>query len=72
MAVLAAQRRPLLAAETREAMAWLRDLLEESLGCEVDSGGGLGGADFWFTRNGVEFYLTLVPSNAELSRHGAS
>jgi hypothetical protein len=54
--------------------ASLRDEIRELLTCvrdngtSADGGGGMGRADLWATVQGVEYFITVQKSNAQLRR----
>ena len=50
----------------------LREMLKSIIdhGTEIDSGGGDGMADLWAKVQGIEYYMTVRRSNAQLMKDG--
>lgn len=55
-------------------MAKFRNALDsiKDPGTELDSGSGLGSADFWVTMGGREYYVEIKPSNLQKAKDAKS
>lgn len=52
----------------------LRSMIQSAMadeGSAVDSESGNGEGDLWFTVDGIEYYLTVRKSNAQIAREAA-